>query len=141
MPPLTLWELCKDGKLVEVRAALARGADVNNKDCDGTTALMWAVMKSHNLIVKLLFDQPRVKVNEKDNWGRTALHYAAYGNNPEGARLLLLHPGFNSANATNNSGSTALMLAVSWRKKEVLVELVRHDSVSLDIPDGYFDER
>ena len=50
-----LWELCKDGKLVEVRAALTRGADVNNKDCDGTTALMWAVMKSHNLIVKLLF--------------------------------------------------------------------------------------
>jgi len=147
MPPLTLWELCKDGKLVEVRAALARGADVNNKDCDGTTALMWAVMKSHNLIVKLLLDQARVKVNEKDNWGRTALHYAAYGNNPEGARLLLLHPGFNSANATQkanstkNNGDTALMMAVRNCHRKVLVELVQHDSVCLDLKGEVFGGR
>ena len=137
-----LWKLCYDGKLVEVRAALARGGNVNDKDSNGTTALMWAVIRSHNSIVKLLLDQPRVKVNEKNNYGETALHYAAYKNNPEGARLILLHPGFNSANATNNNnGKTALMEAVGWCKKEVLVELVKHDSISLDIPDGEFDGR
>ena len=176
-----LWELCKDGKLAEVKAALAGGwggfgkADVNNKDSSGQTALMCAVRKSHNSIVKLLLDHPGVKVNEKNKWGSTALHYAAYFNNPEGAsllllhpsisatattdvgqtalhyaaignnpavaRLLLLHPSFNSANATTNGGETPLMVAVRNCKKEVLVELVKHDSVSLDIPDGYFDGR
>jgi len=146
---------------------------VNNKDSSGQTALMCAVRKSHNSIVKLLLDHPGVKVNEKNKWGSTALHYAAYFNNPEGAsllllhpsisatattdvgqtalhyaaignnpavaRLLLLHPSFNSANATTNGGETPLMVAVRNCKKEVLVELVKHDSVSLDIPDGYFD--
>ena len=137
-----LWELCKAGNIGEVRAALARGADVNDKDSKGTTALMCAVWNSHNSIVKLLLDQPSVKVNEKDNFGRTALHCAARYNNPEAARLLLLHPDFNSANATDNLyGDTALMKAVRWRKKEVLVELVSHDSVSLEIPDGAFDWR
>ena len=142
-----LWELCKDGKLAEVRAALAGGhwgfggANVNNKDSDGKTALMWAVIRRHDTIVKLLLDRTEVKVNEKNKWGQTALHYAAYRNNPEGARLLLLHPGFNSANATDMFGSTALMEAVRYRNKEVLVELVRHDSVGLEIPDGVFDGR
>ena len=115
---------------------------MNDKDSNnGITALMYAVSRSHNLIVKLLLDQPSVKVNEKDKWGRTALHWAADRNNPEVARLLLLHPGFNSANATDNDGETALEYAVSDRNEEVLVELVRHDSVSLDIQNGYFDER
>ena len=130
-----LWELCKDGKSAEVRAALAHGENVNYKGYGGLTALMWAVLESHNSIVKLLLDQPGVKVNEKNNfYGLTALHFAAMCNNPEGARLLLLHPAFNSANGTTNSGDTALMYAVKYRKKEFLVELVKHDSVSLDIP-------
>ena len=42
-----LWELCRGGKLVEVRAALARGGDVNDKDFLGQTALMYAVLHSH----------------------------------------------------------------------------------------------
>ena len=133
-----LHQLCRDGNLVEVRAALARGGDVNDKNSFGTTALMWAVINKHNSIVEHLLDQPGVKVNEKDNNGWTALHYAARDNNSEVARLLLEHPGFNSANATRNDGVTALMIAVRCRNKEVLVELVRHDSVSLD---GDFDGR
>ena len=39
-----IYELCRDGKLDEVRAALARGGDVNDKDSNGKTALMWAVI-------------------------------------------------------------------------------------------------
>ena len=132
-----LYQLCMDGKLAEVRAALARGEDVNEKDSIGTTALMFAVLKKHNSIVKLLLDQPAVDVNVKDKWGQTALHRAAYVNNPEGARMLLLHKDFNSANVTNNWGTTALMIAVKNRKEEVLRELVEHQCVSLDV--GYLE--
>ena len=125
---------------------------MNDKySANGWTALMHAVRNGHNQIVKLLLDHPAVKTNEKDiigetsTWdyymGWTALHWAAWGNNAEGARLLLLHPGFNSANSTNNNGDTGLMVAVRFRKKEVLLELVKHESVSLDLSEGAFDGR
>ena len=136
-----LWQLCIDGKLPEVRAALAQGGNVNDKNSNGTTALMWAVANSHNSIVRLLLDQPAVKVNEKSNFGFTALHWAAWRNNAEGARMLLLHPAFNSANSTDDDCETALMKALRLRKKEVLLELVKHESVSLDLSEGAFDER
>ena len=136
-----LWQICRYGKLDEVRAELARGGDVNDKDYCGYTALMWAVCKRHNSIVKLLLEQPAVKTNEKDIAGSTALHWAVFGNNAEGARMLLLHPGFNSANSTTNNGETALMLAVRLRNKEFLLELVKHDSVSLNLREEVFDER
>ena len=68
-------------------------------------------------------------------------HERPWNNNPESARMLLLHPGFNSANSTNNRGETALIRAVRCRFKEVLLEIVKHESVSLDLREGVFDER
>ena len=128
-----LWKLCKEGKLDEVRSLLACGKDVNSKNSSEETALMYAVSNNHNPIVKLLLDQPAVDVNVKDDYGWTALHYAALDNNAVGARMLLLLNDFNSANETDNFGFTALMIAVKNRKEEVLRELVKHQCVSLDV--------
>ena len=137
-----LWELCGDGKLAEVRSALARGDDVNSKNSYGITALMHAVENKQNSIVKLLLDQPAVDVNLKDNvFSRTALHWAASGNNVEGARMLLLHKDFNSANVTKDGCDTALRIAVRNRKEEVLRELVNHQCVSLDVGSLETDQR
>ena len=136
-----LWEPCRYGKLAEARAALARGEDVNSKDSDGWTALMLAVGNNHNSIVKLLLDQPAVDVNMKDDFGWTALHCAAYKSNAEGARMLLLHKNFNSANVTDIDGDTALIIAVKYRNEEVLRELVNHQCVSLDVGSLETDQR
>ena len=114
---------------------------MNYKGPYGATALMMAVCNRHNSIVKLLLEQPAVKVNKKDIDGFTALHLAALGNNAEGARMLLLHPGFNSADSTNNRGDTALMWAVINYKKKFLLELVKHERVSLDLRGEAFDGR
>ena len=130
-----LYQLCQEGKLAEVRAALARGEDVNDKDWLGTTALMYAVWKKHNSIVKLLLDKPAVEMNVKNSLGQTALHHTVAENNAEGARMLLLHRDI-SANVTNR-GYTALMDAVKYGKEEVLRELVEHQCVSLDV--GHLD--
>ena len=136
-----LWKLCKEGKLTDVRSLLACGKDVNSKNSYGETALMYAVWKKHNSIVKLLLDQPAVDVNVKSNDGWTALYLAAGHNNAEGARMLLLHKDFNSANVTDNKGRTALICAVRHRKEEVLRELVEHQCVSLDVGSLEGDQR
>ena len=47
--------------------------------------------------------------------------------------MLLLHPTMDSANAKDSYGETAVMAAVRYGHKEVLMELVAHGSVSLDI--------
>ena len=133
-----LHELCRDGKLAEVRSSLARGEYINHKDSTGSSALMAAVIKNHNSIVKLLLDQPGVDVNVRNVLGRTALHCAAWSNNAEGARMLLLHhrdfdSAIISANVMDNEGDTALMYALRFRHEEVLRELIKHQCVSLDV--------
>ena len=102
-----LWELCEDIKLAHVGSLLARGEDINSKDSFGAIALMQAVWRNHNSIVKLLLNQPAVDVNVKNNYGTNALHWSALCNNAEGARMLLLHKDFNSANVTDDYGNTA----------------------------------
>ena len=73
-----LWQLCYYVRIDEVRAVLARGGDVNDKDSKfGATALMWAVLRRHNPISKLLVEQPEGKTNKKDKYGNSALHWAA----------------------------------------------------------------
>ena len=52
-----LYQLCYVGNFEEVRLALERGGDVNDKNSFGETALMLAVRMRHNLIVELLLDQ------------------------------------------------------------------------------------
>ena len=56
-----------------------------------------------------------------------------WGNNPEGARMLLLHPGMNSPNSITKNGNSPVMRALINGEKEVLSELVTHESISLDI--------
>ena len=57
--------------------ARARGEDINCKDQDDVTGLMWALLKKHNSIVRLLLEQPTVNLNCTSVNGKTALHYAA----------------------------------------------------------------
>ena len=60
---IALWELCEEGELTEVRAALARGEDVNSKSEDNDTGLMLAIVNGNNSIVRLLLEQPTLDLN------------------------------------------------------------------------------
>ena len=106
------WKLCEQGKLDEVKSALACGEDVNESGDVGVTGLMLAICNGYKSVVKLLLEHPDIEVNDKSDDGRTALHYAVLVNNVELARMLLKHKSMKSANATNDDGDTALMYAV-----------------------------
>ena len=84
-----IWDLCEEGNLEEVRAALARGEDVNSSDGD-MTGLMLALHRGHNSVVELLLSQPSLDVNSSDSGGSTALHWV--DSNVTGLRLLLADP-------------------------------------------------
>ena len=68
-----VWQLCWEGRLDEVRAALAKGRNVNSSK-GNTTGLMGALSNHHNSTVRLLLEQPTVDLNGTDTLGKTALH-------------------------------------------------------------------
>ena len=81
-----MWELCMGGNLGWVQSSLClalalggrnRVEDINSKDRDNVTGLMWAVLKKYNLIVRLLLEQQTLNLNCTSVNGKTALHYAA----------------------------------------------------------------
>src|SRR5262245_21578832 len=68
----SLKEAVGKGRVSEVKEQLKNGADVNDKDDDGQTPLMWAAAKGHRAMVWLLFSVGAIP-GERDNQGRNAL--------------------------------------------------------------------
>ena len=130
-----LWKLCEDGELDKVRAALARGENVNSRQpVFGISALMWAVREKHNSIVKVLMKQPDLDVNMRDGIGQTALHWAAVDYNANAVRLLLADPRVD-VNCKNNMGRNALFCAVfygNWEAVQFLLKDQRSDVNNVD---------
>ncbi|MCF0242832.1 MAG: ankyrin repeat domain-containing protein, partial [Treponema sp.] len=80
----------KDGNDWKIKALIKSGADINAKDKDGWTALMYAVRYQSNLsILNLLLDaKPDIKT--ENNYGLSALVIASnYSDNPEIIKKLL----------------------------------------------------
>ena len=128
---------CRHENLKWIREDLVRGVDVNSKDIDGKTGLMWALQYRNNSVVKFLLEQPTLDLNcvfegtpgKFKGW--TALHYAAYGDNSVGVRLLLADQRLTTANQMDKAGRTPVMVAVQFNMKQSLLELVNHLSVDL----------
>ena len=59
-----------------MKAAVAKGRDVNSRDKEGKTALMWSIINEHKSITKFLLKQPGIDVNVKTTSGDNALHMA-----------------------------------------------------------------
>ena len=103
-----LFNMCREGKIEEVRKALARGGDPNKRlGTNRITALHAAAAEGHREVVALLLEQSGVDLNAANNNGWTALHHAAAEGHEKILALLLDHPGIDDK-ATSNGGSTIL---------------------------------
>lgn len=107
------------GDLDKIKECLANGIDVNEKDNDGWTALMFASSNGDLEIVKLLLTKG-ANVNIKDNDGRTALMYASYNGYFEIVKCLIN----NGADvyAKDNGDTTVLHYARTDEIKEFLIK-------------------
>ncbi len=107
------------------RDLLAKGAEVNLRDAEGKTALMWAIAdpRAGNEVAAALL-RGGAKTDIADDGGRTALTWAAIAGRADQARALLdRHAGLNPK---TERGRTPLMLAAINGHADVVRLLVQH---------------
>ena len=117
----------------QVREALRAGADVNEQDEDGWTALMRAVEcgGEHGAGMMRLLVDAGADANKQNKCGWTALmHTAKYGGEHGAGMMRLLVDVGADANKQNNDGWTALMLAARSHCSESDDEYACDDSTS-----------
>ncbi|EAY13227.1 ankyrin repeat protein, putative [Trichomonas vaginalis G3] len=102
---------------------LSNGANINEKDKYGRTALHYAAYFNCKETAELLISHG-VNINEKDIDGENALHYAARNNCKETAEFLISH-GANII-AKNKNGKTAFHEAAYSNSIETAGLLISH---------------
>jgi ankyrin repeat protein len=106
------------GDTAAVRAALARGADVDGAQVDGTTALHWAADRDDLQMADLLI-RAGARVDGRTREGVTPLRLAA--NNGSAAMIdRLVKAGADPNAPLTPSGDTALMLAARTGKTDAI---------------------
>ena len=99
----------KNGNVAGIRLLLDHNADMNMTNKNGTTPLMISCQKKDRIAaVKILLQE--YNVNLVDNYGQSALHYAAANDNVDAIRLLLDHKA--NINMANKKGLTPLMYSI-----------------------------
>ncbi len=117
---LEFLKTAEKGDVKAIKDFLDKGIDINAKDNDGWTALMYAAI-GHKDIAELLLAH-RANVNAKDNKGNTALWFAAEKGRKEIVEMLLKASA--DVNAKNVYGQTALMNAASRGYKDIVQMLI-----------------
>ena len=108
-----LIEVVKNNDINRVNSILNNGKEnINAKDRDGWTALIWASCKGYLEIVKYLVENG-ADIDAKDNEGWSALMEASYEGHLKVVKYLV-EKGIDRVNVKDNDGWTALMRA-SWR--------------------------
>lgn len=100
---------------------MAKGADVNVRNEDGMTPLIWAAFIGHLDIVKFLVDNGNgMDIDARDNKGCTALAMAVLMGKLEVVKILVAK-GAN-VNKRNKGGATPLILAAGNRPMEAFLK-------------------
>ena len=106
----------------EIKELIDMGADVNQKDETGKTALMMASIKGYKEVVEFLI-QKGADVNQKDDYGWTALMWTSRKGRNEIVKLLIQKGA--DVNQKDYYGWTALIEASKRGHKEVVELLIQ----------------
>lgn len=128
-----------DNELAEeiIELALNQGADINFKDKDGDTPLLYATQSRKDLAAKLLINRG-ANINEVNDLGLNALMYATNSDSYD-LVLLLLSKGAN-VNFKDKNGNTALTFAVrsnNVRMVKLLIDKTDKSIVDSYLPDAF----
>ncbi len=118
-----LREAAKNGYIKIVIDLLQQGVDVNARDADKRTALMWAAFDGYTEVAKQLIKRG-AEVDARDQFDRTALMFAASGANIETVRLLLAHKADTNL-VDSHEAWTALMFAAAEGHSDIVQALLK----------------
>lgn len=111
------------------------GASPISEDDHGRTPLSHGSEAGHDIVVKMLLNDPRVDPNAKDSWGETSLMLAAW-NGYEAIVQLLINTGKVDLNASGYGLKTPLVLASSKGYGGVVRLLLNTGQVDLNWSDS-----
>ena len=123
--------LCKHGK-IELAQKILTSVDninVNEKDLNEMTALMWASHNGHIQIVEKLITEYNANVNEKDNYGMTAMMWASKFLHTQTVKTLVIKYNAN-LHEKDNDGKTAFDHAKDSHNFDMLETLKDLESLS-----------
>ena len=114
-PDADIHKAAARGDMPAVEAHLAGGESVHRRGFKGKTPLMHAALKGHVALLAPLVQEHGARVNDKSDWGWTALHYAA-SNGHVAAVQCLLGPELGADPlVTSRDGRTALeVVGTNW---------------------------
>jgi len=113
-----------------------KNTDIRIKDKENKSALMMACMYNESVdFVKLLLNHencPSDFINHKDNSDNSALSHAAFHENEEIVKYLLLQPGID-VNVVPNDGKSSIYYAMEQNWVEVVKLLLNNNNLDIDI--------
>ena len=111
--------------------------DVNATDSMGTTALIWAAVKGHEGVVKLLLEQEEVNPNQADTaCGRTPLSWAAKQGHHGVVKMLLEREDVNPDHRDNCFGRTPILSAAEGGHEGTVKMLLECARVNPELSDA-----
>lgn len=128
LPSVSIHEAALNGQSGQVTAHIEAGTDVNLRDREERTPLMYASFNGHTEVIKKLVEKG-ADINLQDIYGRSALMMASSGPYPAAVKLLLDH-GANPNLIDKEEHFTALMYAAAEGQLEVVKLLLAHGADS-----------
>jgi len=114
----------------------AKGCDINQEDGCGLTPLMWAALRGHEGVVKILLGRDYANPGKSGRHGETALHRAA-ARGHEGVVKILLGRDDVNPDKPDQYGETPLHWGASDGHEGVVKLLLERDGVNPDKPDKF----
>ena len=114
------------GDAEAVRAELTAGADINQADEDGWSALHLAAHNARIEALEALIAQPAIDVNSRNKWKSTPLSLAAAKGHYDCIQALVGHPQIDINARADYYGRTALIEAARTGYLDAVKLLVEH---------------
>ena len=130
--------LARDNNKEEIVRLLQNGADVNEQNSNGYTALWCACWKNHSVIIEILLKHNNINVNLQEDGNGWGPFHAACTNNSYESTLIMIQDARVDVNMTDHSGRSPLMRAGNTKLVQLLLSFGRYIDIYQKSTEDYY---